>query len=135
MMQSEEKDSNEKKRSISDIEYLVVVLSILGTIAYAFTHSKMVIMLYTLGTGACIFINNFRENNGIVFFTKVLILTLILTDFVAVFAPYYFQFMGFNVTNMDNSTITISAADATNYMLSSILAIVIGYLYLNLKKE
>lgn len=55
-----------------------------------------------------------------------------LITFSAVTGPYFFRSMDYNVTNINY---TITAFDATNCVMSSLFAVVIGYFFLKLSRK
>lgn len=57
-----------------------------------------------------------------------------LQCFSAVIGPYFFQGMGFTVNNTSSSNI-ITAFDATSCFTSSLLTVVIGYMFLRLSPK
>lgn len=54
-----------------------------------------------------------------------------IMSFAAFMGSYFYQLMGYNVTEQN----TITASDASNTLLSSVLAVVIGYLFFNNDKK
>lgn len=58
--------------------------------------------------------------------------TFWLISFSAVIGPYFFKLMDYNVTNIDY---TITAFDATNCVMSSLLAVVIGYFFIKISRN